>query len=316
VEHRPYPKIARRSDGSSAAPAGTWVATEKLHGAQLVVATDGRCERFGKRKAWLAHDDAFFGWQLLRGDLASSVRAIRDALSRPRVVRVYGEIFGGGYPHPDVPAVAGVAPVQTGIWYAPDVRFALFDIIVERDGAAEPEFLDHADVETLGASHGLLVAPLLGRGTRAQLESLPVRFAPRVPSMLGLPPIAGNIAEGFVLKPDARASVADRYVTKWKIPEFDDARFDESAPWNPDAALHLDALSAFATRMVNPARIASARSKVGTAAAAVCEEIALDVLVDLEAAFPGALRALPEGDEASLRCHTLELARVLVQRLL
>jgi hypothetical protein len=206
---------------------------------------------------------------------------------------------------------AGVSPVQTGIWYAPDVRFALFDITIEHDNDAQ--FLSHTEVQALGASHGLFVVPLLDRGPRAALESLPVRFPSRVASLLRLPTIAQNIAEGFVLKPDVRASVADRYVTKWKIPELDDARFDDSAPWDPDAMIDLPALSHLAGRMVNPARIASARSKVGTDPTAICEETTLDVLVDLEAAFPAALRSLAS-DEDALRAHIHDLARALVAR--
>jgi Rnl2 family RNA ligase len=310
MEHRPYPKIASRADGSRPAPGGTWVATEKVHGAQLVVASDGRTECFGKRKAWLAHDEPFFGWQLLRSDLGTAARAIHQELSLTGVVRLYGEIFGGKYPHAEVAPLAGVTPVQTGIWYAPDVRFALFDIAVERDGS-EPELLSHTEVESLAAANGLFVVPLLGRGPRAQLESLPVRFPSRVPQLLGLPYLADNVAEGFVLKPDARASAASRYVTKWKIPEFDDARFDESEPWNSDVVLDLEALILLARRLVNPARVASARSKVGTRRSDVCEEVVLDVLVDLEAAYPVATRSLDGRDEERLRDCIVALAQEL-----
>jgi len=305
VEHLPYPKIPTRTDGAAQAPGGTWVATEKVHGAQVVVATDGRVVRVGKRKAWLESDDAFFGWQLLRAELEAAARSAFAAHADARVVRLYGELFGGGYPHPEVAASPGTSPVQTGIWYAPDVRFVLFDVLVEAP-SAEPMFLAHTEVEQLAAAVGLPVVPLLGRGPRAALERLPVHFPSRVPALLGLPPLAGNIAEGFVLKPDARATPSARYVVKHKIPELDEGRFDESAPWNPDAALSLAALQDIAARLVNPARMASARSKVGTDPVAIAEEVLLDVLVDLEAAFPAAFRGLtPEADEA-LRALVLE----------
>src|SRR5215204_953539 len=73
MEHRPYPKIPKQHDGSRPPLSGSWVATEKIHGANLVVATDGTHDEVGKRKAWLAHDEPFFGWQLLRSDLGAIV---------------------------------------------------------------------------------------------------------------------------------------------------------------------------------------------------------------------------------------------------
>ncbi len=315
MEHLPYPKIPTRTDGGAPAPGGIWVATEKVHGAQVVVATDGRSVRVGKRKAWLESHEAFFGWQLLRVTLEAAARAAFAEHPEAGMVRLYGELFGGAYPHAAVAAAPGTSPVQTGIWYAPDVHFVLFDVLLD---APEPMFLAHAEVEQLAATIGLPVVPLLGRGPRATLERLPVHFPTRVPALLGLPPLADNIAEGFVLKPDARATPAARYVVKHKIPELDEARasgatrearFDESAPWNPEAALSLAQLQDLAARLVNPARVASARSKVGTDPTAVAEEVLLDVLVDLEAAFPAAFRGLtPEGDEA-LRSFVLERAQ-------
>lgn len=306
MEHCPYPKIPARADGSRPAPGGQWTATEKIHGAQLVIVTDGAAVRFGKRKAWLAHDEPFFGWQLLRAELDAAARAIQRALAPQGIVRLYGEIFGGAYPHPAVPVVPGVSPVQTGIWYAPCVCFALFDVAIEPNPVGVAEFVSQTEMQALGSAHGLLLAPLLGRGPRAELEALPVRFPTRVPALLGLPPIADNMAEGFVLKPDVRENVDGRYVTKWKIPELDEARFDESAPWDPDAPLALDGLRAIAERMVNPARVSSARSKVGTHTAAVCEEVVLDVLVDLEGAYPGAMRDLRADEEETLRAWITE----------
>lgn len=300
MEHRPYPKIPKRASDEARArpsPDGVWVATEKIHGANLGVATDGASVRIGKRKAFLADDEPFFGWQLLRAELGQAARAIHRALGGGDVW-LYGELFGGAYPHPDVAAFRGLDAVQTGIWYAPDIRFALFDV-VHRD-----TFLAHAEVEALAADHGLFVVPLLARGPRAALETLPVRFPSRVARLLGLPPLEGNVAEGFVLKPDVRAHAEERIVSKWKIPELDDTRFDESVPFALDGV----ALARFAERMVNPARLASARSKVGVAPSAIVDEVILDVLVDLEATFPRAFAALDADAEETLRAHVASLA--------
>ena len=47
---RPYPKVPRTPDPSAATVGGRWVALEKVHGANFVVAIAGDTVRFGKRK--------------------------------------------------------------------------------------------------------------------------------------------------------------------------------------------------------------------------------------------------------------------------
>ena len=114
---RPFMKMpASREVKDRAGPGGTWVALEKLHGAQLVVGVRGVREgvvRFGKRKAWLADDEPFFGWQLLRAELTdSALRVARAVGGEGRDVYLYGELFGGRYPHPDVPRCPGWRPCR------------------------------------------------------------------------------------------------------------------------------------------------------------------------------------------------------------
>jgi Rnl2 family RNA ligase len=306
MEHLPYPKIPTKL--ADTAGGGRWVATEKIHGAQLVVACDGELVRFGKRKAWLDGDEPFFGWQLLRNQLEVAIAAMHAELARDATIYVYGELFGGGYPHPDVEALPGLRPVQTGIWYAPTLHFAAFDLLV-----VEPEqealFLAHEQLERLAEQAGLLTAPVLGRGTRRELTELPVRYPSTVAGLLGLPPIADNVAEGYVLKPDAELPARTRPLVKHKIPEFDENRFGESMPFDHHARLSIEELLRWAAVMINPVRIASARSKVGEDPAAVAEEVVLDVWIDLEAIYPRRMLALEPEDEAELRTGLLELAR-------
>lgn len=298
MEHRPYPRI--HTAMPDRAPAASWVATEKIHGANLVVAADGNTVRIGKRKAWLADDEPFFGWQLLRASLCEGAHALWRALGGDRPVRLHGELYGGAYPHPAVPAIDGNSAVQTGVWYAPDVRFSLFDVQVERDDG--PVFLAHRALEALAREHRIESVPVLGRGTRGELHAMEPRFTTRVPTSLGLPTIAGNVAEGLVLKPDVAMAVSERPAVKRKIAEFDEGRFDDGAAWDPNVALPVDALLARADALMNPARLASARSKVGVAnESALRDEAVLDAMVDLEAAFPRAVGALRDAALDRLR---------------
>lgn len=307
VEHRVYPKIPWHHAGE-AAPSGVWVATEKIHGAQLVVGANARGARVGKRRAWLEPDEVFFGWQLLRADLESAAQKIRGML-KASTVWLYGELFGGGYA--GVMEAPGASPVQTGIWYSPSIEFALFDVLVEDEG--EGYFLTPLEVEHFASLGGLMSVPILARGPRAAiLDRLTVRYQTHVPAYFGLPDMEGNFAEGFVLKPNARHAPSVRWVSKHKIPEFDEKRFDESMPWGSERRLAVDEMVQICERLMNPARAASARSKVGLAREAVITEMVLDVLVDLEAAFPVAVQGL-DGDESDeLQARLSELAARVV----
>lgn len=306
MRHRGFPKIAGPGENPGAAPpGGPWVALEKVHGAQMVVAVAEREVRFGKRKAWLAHDDPFFGWQLLRAPLTLAVQAAQARLAAHTVV-LYGELYGGSYPHPDVAPVPGLSPVQTGIWYAPDLRYAVFDVLVAAGEDDEGEFLAHREVTALARDIGLDSPPVLLTGPRPAALMVPVRQPTRVPAALGLPELAGNLAEGVVLKPDARARPSSRVVYKQKIAEFDEQRFGESEAFDDNQRLDLADLIAHARRLVNPPRIASAVSKWGHAdRGALLDELALDVMIDLAAAFPAAVSGLSSEDEERLRSEIL-----------
>lgn len=291
-----FPKIAVGQ--TSPIASDDWVATEKIHGAQLVLGVEGDEVRFGKRKAWLEAEDAFFGWQMLRPELRRAAQIIYAELGRTGRAWIYGELFGGQYPHPDVPSVPSLTAVQTGIWYAADLRYAVFDIVHESQTGAV--FLGHDRVRELTQRAELLSPPVLGRGGRSELQRLPVRFASNVPRLLGLPAIAGNVAEGFVLKPAIALPVTERPCIKHKVAEFDEQRFDESQAFDANRHLSLEELQALARRLMNPARLASARSKVGLDTTMVVEEAVLDALIDLRDMLPRRIEALDDAEETIL----------------
>ena len=281
-----FPKMPCKGAGDAA----LWVALEKIHGAQLVVDVDATSVRFAKRKAWLSDDEPFFGWQLLRSGLRDSARAAFERVGAERLV-LYGELYGGGYPHPGVKD-HGLVPVQTGVWYSPDLRWALFEARAIRDDA--DEFLSWSEASALG----LPMPPLLARGRKVEIDALSERFPSRVAESLGLPPLGdGNLAEGLVAKPDVRMPAVSYTASKRKIAEMREDRFDESRPWDPSRPMALDQLLEWAERLTNGPRVASAASKVGRDdPKSLADEVVLDVMADLEEAFPGAMEALdPDG---------------------
>ena len=115
-----------------------WVVTEKIHGANFGIVTDGSNVRFAKRKEFLQPNEDFFDYQSLAHQLAHQAKEIFKILQaqRKQLLRVfiYGELFGGEYPHRDIPAIPQVQAVQTGIYYSPKIEYCGFDIAIEEKG--------------------------------------------------------------------------------------------------------------------------------------------------------------------------------------
>ncbi|MFF9351934.1 RNA ligase family protein [Streptomyces sp. NPDC014734] len=320
---QPYPKIsAKRRPGASGG--GEWVAVEKVHGAHFAVVCDDTGVRPAKRRELLGDDalDGFFGvsrvWPTLSVAAARFASAVRGVRSDAAVVTIYGELAGGGYPHPDVAAVAGVGPVQTGVWYAPGLHWLPFDASVERAG--ERRWLSDRALREASAVAGLICVPLLGHGTPNQLQELPSVFPTRVPAHLGLPDLRDNLAEGYVLKPARAWTESDppgsgaRPLVKVKQKAFaEDERFDGARPYlvPPQGAAGVPAwLLVQASALLAPARAAAAVSKLGprTPVDAVAREITRDVSEELADALGGLEDTLVHALERALGPGALSLA--------
>ncbi|MGK5557729.1 RNA ligase family protein [Actinomadura kijaniata] len=308
-----YPKIPQRF-GDGPLPGGGWVAEEKVHGAHLALVSDGRTARAAGRRGPLDEDrlETFFGVTRLWPVLATAATAAARAAGRE--VILYGELAGGGYPHPRVPPVEGVGPVQTGVWYSPDLVWLAFDGAVATSSGTR--WMSRAELADLVARVGLRCVPLVGRGPRQKLRELPVDFPTLVPGALGLPELPGNRAEGYVLKPAGSWDTGERGprpVLKVKHPGFaEDARYDGARPFvpPPGGVTGVPAwLLAAAVERLTPPRADAARSKLGPAAdtAALAAEVVADLLADLADDLGG----LPEPDRRRLAAALTPAARTL-----
>ncbi|MBA9001612.1 RNA ligase family protein [Thermomonospora cellulosilytica] len=315
-----YPKIPQKF-GDGPVPGGVWVAEEKVHGANLAIVTDGERARAASRRGPLEEEalDAFFGLARIWAELAAGAVAVARGLIRDlegvAEVVVYGELAGGRYPHPDVPVVDGLVPVQTGVWYAPDLVWLGFDAVVRTSSGVL--WLGRAELEERLSGVGLRCVPLLGRGRRNELREPAVEFPTRVPAMLGLPELPGNRAEGYVLKPAgswASWEKGERPVLKVKHPAFaEDARYNGARPFVPPpggAAGVAGWLLAEAVDRLTPARVAAGRSKLGPAARP--EELAAEVIEDLLTDLADDIGGLSEPDRTRLAAVLLPGARVLI----
>ncbi len=191
--------------------AGEWVVTEKIHGANFsfwVTDTDIRC---AKRTDWLGEGSSFFNYQDVRDSLAEALRKMYHDIKAhlmPNLcgMTVYGELFGGHYPHKDVERAYMAQMVQKGVYYHPGNKFAAFDIVLHEtvesgDDDVKHTVMDHDFVYDTCAAYGIPHAPVLFRGSFEDCMKYSNEFQSYVPAMFGLPALEDNLAEGVVLKP-------------------------------------------------------------------------------------------------------------------
>lgn len=251
-----------------------WVVTEKIHGANFCLLSDGATLACANRRRLLGPGDDFFGHLGVVGRLRPAALELALAVRRRHgadFALIYGELFGGGYPHPAVAAAPGAQPVQTGVWYAPAAEFCAFDLALGwRDRPRR--YLGYGEALELFAAAGLFCAEPLLVGGYAQAMAYAERFESTIPRRLGLPPLPRpNLAEGVVIKP-LEALLVDgprgplRPVLKKKIAEFaEDRRFHQAArphaaPAGQSAA---DALAFAAFNLITENRLLAAFSKIG-----------------------------------------------------
>ena len=281
-----YEKIAESVAKWELDPAGfralrrvSWAVTEKIHGANFCFVIMDSTVRGASRRRLLDDNEPFFGWQTVRDRLELGLREVAIQLTKAtetaETVSIYGELFGGGYPHPMVASVSGVSPIQTGVWYAPDIHFAAFDITIGTGEARR--YIDWEQARSLLVSANIPCVAPLRIGTYEQATDFPIRFDSTIPATLGLPalPVGTNLAEGVVIRPVREIAVQSkgsmiRPLLKIKIAEFaEDKRFHEAERWQEQPEKNwttgdpLDRLKWEAYCRVSENRLDAALSKVG-----------------------------------------------------
>lgn len=176
---------------------------EKVHGANASFLCDGSEIRFAKRTALVEADESFYGYAdivcLYRDRILALTKDVMGWSPGITQVSIFGELFGGCYPHPDVPAIRNMVPVQKGVYYCPGHEFYGFDIYVINEN--EGNYLSVEETDALFEKHGFFHAKTLFTGTLDECLAYPNAFVSRIPKWLGLPTIEDNICEGIVIRP-------------------------------------------------------------------------------------------------------------------
>ncbi|XP_011410182.1 PREDICTED: RNA-editing ligase 2, mitochondrial-like [Amphimedon queenslandica] len=229
-----------------------WVAMEKIHGANLsltVWSKGGEKKREGeggkrqdvgvkiaRRNDYLKDGEQFFGLdrqpELLMALHTSAVK-LWDLMNddettpTPQSITIYGELFGGYYPHPSIPPLPNMISIQKEVAYSPDLKFCSFDIAVNNGN--DKNYMNYDDAMSLFEGAGFMYSRPLITGTMEEVFNYELGFPSTIPAIFGLPPIDGNLAEGIVIKPLKDSTLITRkgpkrLIFKRKIEKFSERR--------------------------------------------------------------------------------------------
>ena len=180
-----------------------YVVQEKVHGANTSFLCDGETLRFAKRTSMLEEGEQFYDYpELLERYRDRVLKLFGDIKAKyPEVthISVFGEMFGGLYPHDGVKTKQKVSLIQRGVCYTPDHEFYGFDIYLFTEAGGR--FLPVDEVNEIFETNGFFYAKTLFRGTLTECLKQPNAFQSKIAEWLGLPAIEDNICEGIVIRP-------------------------------------------------------------------------------------------------------------------
>lgn len=176
-----------------------FVVQEKVHGANLCFITDGQTILTARRNELIIENENFYNAPLVLEQYKHQIIALFHDIAEQYLaseISIFGEIFGGGYPHPDVPVDHKSQLVQRGIYYSPYNDFYAFDILINGES-----YLDTESMNQLFEKHKFHYAKTLFKGNLTECLSYPNVFKTTIPQEFNLPELDGNICEGVVIRP-------------------------------------------------------------------------------------------------------------------
>ena len=180
-----------------------FVVQEKVHGSNVCFVTDGCDVCFGKRTGFVEADEKFYDYQELleryTPKVISLFSIVKDTISDIKTLMVFGEMFGGKYPHPNVKNSPQTMVIQKGVHYCPYHEFYAFDLYITTHETGR--FLSLDDTNAFFEQAQFFYAKTLFKGTLTECINYPDDSPSQIAAWLGLPPIEDNICEGVVIRP-------------------------------------------------------------------------------------------------------------------
>ncbi|MDA1020381.1 MAG: hypothetical protein O2962_02405 [Cyanobacteria bacterium] len=296
---------------------GEFIVQEKIHGANLCFITDGQVIYSAKRTGLLKEDERFFNFQKVRDKYKEQILKAHSLVTKlypeTDLLYIFGELFGGYYPHPDVPKVKDAIQLQQGVCYSADNDFYAFDLRIHN-----ASYLSLDESMSIFEELGFLYAKELFRGTLDACLAFPYEFESKIPGYLGLPVIASNIAEGLVIKPlEAKFLPSKaRVIIKNKNPKYEEKIIKKTKHKKTKVKL-TDAckkLAQEAENYINQNRLDAAISKLGEVHdGQLIGFLAKDAYEDFAKDFIKELEALDKEEQKQIRQIISKTAGVLVR---
>jgi len=242
----------------------TYIVQEKVHGANLSFWIDENSIKVAKRSGFIEEEEKFFNYKKVLSkyekglrDLHSNICGIFHRPIEDTTVVVYGELYGGHYPHKDVEA-SGDSSVQKGVFYNPEQDFIGFDIVV--DG----RLLSVQDVNGFLYNNGIPFCETLYSGTLDECLEHSNTFNTMIPVRLGLPELEDNTCEGTIIKPITPLFVYDgtRVIIKNKNEKFTEKEHKPKAP-KPELPDNIKSLIDEGASYIIENRLRNVLSKIG-----------------------------------------------------
>lgn len=233
MEFKKYPHITNVQDNAfvekvkETIPDIGWVITEKVHGANFQIECDKNGNlKCGTRVRYIPDNENFNQHKQILDKYGDKIKRATHILVSEMIIEIrriifYGEIFGGAYPHKEVPVSSHSTKVQHGIWYCPDNDWMCFDILIEFV-SGESTYVSPIHIYKLCTAFDIPTVPIVGvlASLKNALE-IPCVFDTSIPDRYHLPAIEDNKAEGTVIKPYRDTWIGDtRVIFKNKNPKF------------------------------------------------------------------------------------------------
>jgi len=213
-----------------------WVVTEKIHGANFSFVYEKSRLKFAKRKEYLQWTDDFFGFQLVVNQLEDRILQLFEQLKTDYSAEtciLYGELFGGKYPHQEVEIFPNVQAIQTGVYYSPTIEFCAFDLAFQLNDSESKVYLSYETAISYFKKFEIFYAKPLFIGKMNEAMNFNTKMNSLIPKELNLPELQNNLIEGIVIKPFHETDIKPRPILKIKNIEFDEEeKFHEAEKWS------------------------------------------------------------------------------------
>ena len=174
-----------------------FVVQEKVRGAPLSIWVDEKLNVLCANKSrFLEEEEGYFHWKFVRTIFAPRIKKIVTRIGCKELV-IYGEIFGGTYPHPDVQQDPQAISLNRGVYYCQQNWWYPFDILI--DGNWQPQWYIYDLFDEIEANP---YAFELTSGSLKRCLSFDYNsHLSEIHEVFGLPRITDNGSAGVVIRP-------------------------------------------------------------------------------------------------------------------